>query len=78
MGLVYKDEFHKNVVNEIAKEQELDRRVVNFVITRLFLFIRNAMKEPMDILPIVVRYFGKFAIRSGSKKDKLQKELQPS
>ena len=68
MALRNKDVFHRDVINEIHKEYNIDRRVVDFVATHPFLFITHIMRDSLDLKAIMVRYFGKFAIRGGSKK----------
>ncbi len=78
MALKRSDPYHVEIINEIAKEQNLDRRVVDFIATHPFLFISRIMRNPKALQSIMVRYFGKFAIRNNSKKLKIQKELQLS
>ena len=77
MALKDNDVYHREIVTEISKEQDMDRRVVDFIATHPFLFISRIMRNVLDLKSIMVRYFGKFAIRSNSKKTKAQKELQP-
>lgn len=78
MALKRNDTFHKNIIDEIVIETNIDRRVVDIVATHPFLFISRVIRDTMDLKSIMVRYFGKFAIRNGSKKIQAQKELQQS
>jgi nucleoid DNA-binding protein len=65
-----KDPQNKEVIEKIAKEHNIDKRVAELAVTSLFKFIADKMKNPHDILPIMIRYLGKFAIRTNSKKAK--------
>lgn len=77
MALKHNDIQHKEIITEIHTETGIDRRVVDFVATHPFLFLSRVIRDVTDLKTVVIRYLGKFAIRSNSKKTKEQKELQP-
>lgn len=65
-----KDPFNREVILALSKEHNIDKRVAELAVTSLFKFIADRMADSKDILPIMIRYFGKFAIRANSKKAK--------
>lgn len=65
-----KDPYNNSVINEIAKEEGLDRRVVALVAAHPFFFLAKMMRDKIDLKPIMFRYLGKFAIRGGQEKKK--------
>ena len=68
MGSKRNDNYHNEIIEEIALIENLDRRVVDVVATSPFLFVSRVIRDGLDLKSIMIRYFGKFAIRGGSKK----------
>jgi hypothetical protein len=62
------DRFHIETIKEIAEELNLDRRVVDLVATHPFLFLSRVMRNPKNLRPVRLRYFGIFAIIAGREK----------
>lgn len=69
--MVFRNDPHnREVILSLAKKYNVDKRVAELAVTSLFKFVADKMKDAKDILPIMIRYFGKFAIRINSKKYK--------
>lgn len=54
----------QEIVKRIAKEQGLDERVVKLVANYPFYFVRQVMKDPNDLRPIRIKYFGLFVLKN--------------
>lgn len=56
-------------MNDIFKELSLkynkDRRVIKLICEHPLLFVVNRIRDPNDVRPIMIPYFGKFVVKFG-------------
>ncbi len=64
----------EEIIKRIAKRKAIDRRVVSLVAHYPFKFVRKVMKDPDDLRPIRLRYFGLFALKPRFKENKYPKK----
>lgn len=53
---------HNVLVNEIAKEENMDKRVVDRICRSALTFTANVFRNPIDYRPIRWRYLGVFSV----------------
>jgi len=53
----------ERIVKEIARRKAMDPRVVGLVARYPFHFTRKVMKDPEDLRPVRIRYFGMFVLK---------------
>lgn len=59
-----RNEFYE----EIAGEEDLDKRVVEAVVRSSFSFVRECMEDPDEVRPILLHGWGTFHFRNRKKK----------
>lgn len=60
---------HDRIIKDIAKKYNVDKRVVNHIVSHLFLFLKKVISDPKDNRPVRFRYWGVWAIIKGREKE---------